>query len=431
MGINLCWGESLNPEKLEVNFKNIKKKGYQFVRIWLCRWGIRGLWHDGYIPEQSESTSDLGNLDLILNLSKNLDIKIIITIIPHAHFLVNYRHEVENPMDGWLGNPFRDIANTPYGFFYDHQVRTYFQDFLIYLYSCFPSNSLPFAVEICNEIDMISGLSNHLIVDWHKQILGFCKKLNAKILLTTSTAIPDSIPELFALEELDAISLHNYRFPYSSAIANLYYWKKKLSHFRKPIWVTEFDFSSQKAKRDCIALSYLQSALLASPCLNYGVGSCFWWWEETLEYDFVPKFILDIIFEWLHCNADNSLLHKLLATKKVAVHDYDRTQEIKIANFIGKNFRYLSKKIHHKVMSYFDDSIEYELVLKSGKNFLILIEASEDNPLQVKLQQDVSLRGKCYDISRLNGSFEITNVNLKLNSCWTAKCVQVLILQEN
>lgn len=102
MGINLCWGESLSPEKLELNFKNIKEKGYNFVRIWLCRWGIRGLWHDGYIPERSESTSDLGNLDLILNLSKNLDIKIIITIIPHAHFLVNSKYEVENPMDGWL-----------------------------------------------------------------------------------------------------------------------------------------------------------------------------------------------------------------------------------------------------------------------------------------------------------------------------------------
>ena len=207
----------------------------------------------------------------------------------------------------------------------------YFQDFLIYLYSCFPSNSLPFAVEICNEIDMVSKVPNHLIVDWHKQMLRCCKQLNPQILLTTSCAISDSIPELFALEELDAISLHNYRFPYSSAIANLHYWKKKLSHFGKPIWVTEFDFNSQKAERDDIALSYLQSAILASPCLSYEVGSCFWWWEETLEYDFVPKFILDVVLEWLHSNPDSSLFDKLFIAKKIEIKNYNRTQTIKMA----------------------------------------------------------------------------------------------------
>jgi hypothetical protein len=431
IGINLCWGKDLSSEKLEVTLKNIKEKGYNIARVWLCRWGIRGLWHDDYIPAQPESTCDLGNLDLVLNLSRKLDIKIIITIIPHAHFLANSKYEVENPIDGWLGNPFRENNNTPCSFFYDQQIRKYFHNFLTYLYDYFSINSPPFAVELCNEIDMIYGLSNHLIVDWHKQTLMFCKKLNPKILLTTSTAIPDSIPELLALEYLDAISLHNYRFPYSSAIANLHYWKKKLSHFGKPIWVTEFDFNSQKAERDGIALSYLQSAILASPCLRYEVGSCFWWWEETLEHDFMPKLILDVVFEWLHCNADNSLFNKLFATKKIDIRDYNRTQKIKMANFIGKNFRYLSKKIHHKIMSYFDNSIEYGLVLKSGKNFLILIEASEDNPTHVTLQQDVSLRGICYNISHSNGAFEATNVDLKLNSCWTTKCVQVLLLQEN
>jgi hypothetical protein len=426
-GINLCWGESLYPQYLESTLNNVKEKGYQFLRIWLCRWGVRGLWHEGYIPEIPESACDLNQLSSILILSKKLGIKVILVIIPHAHFLVVSKYEIENPIDGWIGNPFREVSRSPYRFFYDQETRMYFQSFLAYLYNHFPLGSEPIAIELCNEIDMISGLPDKLIIGWHRQILDFCKKLNPQIALTTSTAVPDSIPGLLKLKDLDMISLHNYHFPYSSAIANLYYWKSKLSKFKKPIWLTEFDFSSQKGEPNISSLTYLQTAVLASACLAYETGPFYWWWDHILSRQIVPKLGLDIIREWLSQNISYQHVNKLikiyfLASKK-------EREVLQMTRLRGKTLRFIKWKLVHKILSRFNNVPANRLILECGGNFLVLIEASTDDPVRVEIDQSYQLRGLCYNIG-LDGKALASYIETTQTKSWTATCVQILVLQE-
>jgi Cellulase (glycosyl hydrolase family 5) len=427
-GINLCWGDTLHSPAVKNTLENITNKGYKFVRIWLCRWGIKGLWHEKYIPEIPESASDLSSLNQILTLSKKLNIKVILVIIPHAHFLVISQYEIENPVDGWLGNPFRYVSQTPYHFFRSQETRSYFENFLVHLYKTFPSGAEPIAVELCNEVDMINGLKNGLIIDWHRQMLAFCKNLNPGILLTTSTAVPDSIPGLLKLRDLDMISLHNYRFPYSSAIANLCYWKNRLSKFEKPIWLTEFDFSSQQAKRDISSLAYLQSAALAAPCLKYATGVGYWWWENTLHQQIIPEQVLDIVYEWLSQNKNYQYIDDLINTFSLGV--VKEKKEIKMTRLGGKNLRFIGCKIFHKIISKFSIDFNDKLTLQCSGKFLVLIEASSDNPLQVEICHNYRLQGICYNVDPLGESHASVYFDTTQTKSWITRCVQILILQE-
>ena len=298
-----------------------------FLRIWLCRWGIRGLWHQEYIPKRPESAADLTSLSLILQMCNRFNIEVILTIVPHAHFLTTSHYEVENPKDSWFGNPFQSVSKSPYHFFRKLEVRYFFEKFLAYLYNSFPVHAPPFAVELCNEVDLIFQVPSNIIVDWHRQMFNFCKTLNSKVLLTTSTAVPDSIPALLSLESLDVISIHNYKWPYSTAIANLLYWKNKLSQFNKPLWLTEFDFHSQKAMRNTNSIVYLQSSIIAAYCLGYEMGPSFWWWENTLGQKIVPKLALSLVHEWLTMHQDY-YLYDLIAANYCCVEKQQSKETI-------------------------------------------------------------------------------------------------------
>ncbi len=423
-GINLCWGTYLNTNQMKPTVNQIEKDGYKVVRIWLCRWGIKGLWHQEYIPEQPNSALDLDNLSLFLQMCHKFDIKVILTIIPHAHFLTISRYEVENPQDAWLGNPFRNISRTPYQFFSDAKVRLCFKNFLGYLYKIFPANALPWSIELWNEVDMIANLPGWLVVDWHRQMLNLCKTLNSKVLLTTSTAVPDSLSDLFSLDSLDAISLHNYRFPYSSAIANLCYWKNSLSRFGKQLWLTEFDFNSQKAIRNAESRTYLQTALVAAPCLGYQIGPCFWWWESTLGHKILPQLALSKVCQWLTTHQNHHLVDLITAN----YCDRDQDTQIKSLNFLGKTRRYLVRKLFHKTISLFS-SCNNILALQSGNNFLVLVEASKINPVYLRFKKKAKFSGICYNL--LDGQTLTASIFNKDNQTyWLAQCVQILIIQK-
>lgn len=423
-GINICWGEYLDANRIEKTINQIVKDGYKVLRLWLCRWGIRGLWHQDYILEKPNSAIDLNNLILILKVCHKFEIKVILTIIPHAHFLTTYHYEVEKSEDAWPGNPFKKNLRTPYQFFKEPTIRFYFENFLYFLYKTFPSNALPWSIELWNEVDMVANLPKWLVVDWHRQMLNFCKKLNPQILLTTSTAVPDSLSELFSLDSLDAISLHNYRFPYSSAIANLYYWHKSLSTFNKPLWLTEFGFSSQRAVKNTDSIAYLQSAVITSPCLGYQLGPCFWWWESILSLEIVPKLALSKVFEWLTKHPKNCFVDLI----NVNYINQQKTEKIGVPNFLGKTPRYLARKSFHKAIS-FVKKMNNALALQSDNNFLVIIEASKSNSVRLSFRQKGIFFGTCYNLID-EQNFLASCFHKDHQTYWLAECVQILIIQK-
>lgn len=394
--MNLCWGEHLNIANLEKTLNIFRDDGYTVLRIWLCQWGIRGIWHDQYLPQKPESAIDLEKLKIILQMCKSFNIKVILTILPHAHFLTKVCNDIDNLQEGWLGNPFIKVAKSPYQFFSNKQIRSYFENFLIHLFSSFPIDAPLFAVELFNEVDLIANIPSHLLVDWHQQMLSCCKNLNPKILLTTSMAVPDSVPKLLELDTLDVISVHNYRWPYSNAIANLRYWKQTLSRFGKPIWVTEFDFSSQGPTQSADSIAYLQSAALAGYCLGYEVGYCPWWWETRLGEGILPKSLIPIIKQWF--SSQNEYHFTDLITSTTAQVKYEQPSLKSNLNFSGKTHRYLLKRLWHQSASLLKNNQPY-CSIGSDRNFLILIEASPQKPLNIKFGLKGRYRGVCYNIS--------------------------------
>ncbi|OQA95663.1 MAG: hypothetical protein BWY22_02082 [Bacteroidetes bacterium ADurb.Bin217] len=191
---------------------------------------------------------------------------------------------------GWQFNPYKHISDvsTPLDVFNSAEARMYYKHRIRYIFSRWGYSPAFSTYQIINEIDQISYNSEKLlrttIFSWTSEMADYITNtLQYPIMLTSNYAGFDMKPYVFALDNIDVVTIHYYGNFRNHDILNLYgRVKTDWKTFNKPIIIDETGGHHSYGTYDKIS-PLLYKNRLFSTTFSGGAGSAIqYYWDVYL-----------------------------------------------------------------------------------------------------------------------------------------------------
>ncbi|MFP4055551.1 MAG: DUF5060 domain-containing protein [Candidatus Brocadiia bacterium] len=267
LGQNVCWASNFTRF-----LQRIEDYGGNYVRIWLCPWSLR-----------LEEPLEPGKYDL--RTAKALDDLLDQCLRRGIYVQLVFRHHGMH--DGeWDNNPY-NAANGgpcqwPGDFFTLPAAKDLHKRFLDYVVARWGHSPAVFAWELWNEVDLARADRDSDVVDWHREMAAYLKKIDVhRHLVTTSVSNSSRCFQLFELADIDFVPVHFYAPDAAKHIHDSYVRYRKL---RKPVFIGEFS-RGHKPSDDLHDTEGVQlhAALWLAFCTPLAGNAMPWWWDTYIE----------------------------------------------------------------------------------------------------------------------------------------------------
>jgi hypothetical protein len=276
IGQNVAWTQDYEPY-----LRRQKETGQNWVRIWLCPWNIQ--------LETAPAEYDLdaaARLDRIVQCAEENGV--CIQLVLNYHGMVSGESWAKNPYNSANGGP----CHLPSQFFSNERARELFKRRLDYIAARWGYSTSIFAWELFNEVDIGEYATFDDVVQWHREMSDYLRKVDpGKHLITTSLHRDGGRSEIWNLPGIDFVQAHLYDPDIEKKLLELHFATRDL---KKPVFVGEYGRggSPTDAQRDPEGRD-LQRALWGSFMLPFAGSAMPWWWDSyirprKLEYVFAP-----------------------------------------------------------------------------------------------------------------------------------------------
>jgi hypothetical protein len=292
IGINMGWEVketgSVQKYTYDFLFPELKKRGCNLVRTWMCPWNLPLEWKK-VAPgkyrddDQTYNRSAVKRLDELLALAERHGIYLILTL--------DYHGALKTKPDDWGGNnhwsshPYNRSnggpCERPIDFFTHGEARRLYRNRLRYLVARWSHSPRICAWELWNEVDHVmeeTKIPPEVIVEWHREMARYLREIDPHRHLVTTSVSHVELPGLFEIEAIDFSQTHLYGktdgFP--GRIRDL-----ERKH-KKPHVVGEFafDWKSPQGQDPAAFETELHLGLWRGLFSPTPVLPLTWWWEH-------------------------------------------------------------------------------------------------------------------------------------------------------
>jgi hypothetical protein len=282
IGANVSWAGERGTRDYDDWLPEYAKAGANWGRVWLSP-----TWTTFSIERSRSGTVDLANawrLDYVLNLAERNGLYLALCIDSYnvLRDRINWPEWERSPYNAANGG----AASNPLDFWSDAESARRYRDKLRYLVARWGPSPNVFAWEFWNEVDGVADYRLAPVLEWHRRMGAFLKKLDPyRHLVSTSfggNGAGAGDASVFALPEMDYSVSHLYDAPDGpSAVASA---QRRLGELGKPHFVAEFgaDASGSRSDDDPEGLQ-LHDPLWASIAVGASGGSMLWWWDSYIH----------------------------------------------------------------------------------------------------------------------------------------------------
>lgn len=297
VGENLGWVSGAG-ETYEVYLRKIGNAGANWIRLWMCSWGLTALeWMASAGPMyrglEGYSLENAARTDRIFEEALAQGIAIQLVINHHGQ----YSTEV-NP--NWDSNP-ENVKNggflkDPKEFFTHPEAKQRYRDRVRYLAARWGAYPNLFAWELWNEVNNTDALrkgsveEKRAVLAWHREMAAYLRELDPHDhLITTSGCVADESFEdaTWGLAEFDFNQAHDYVDNLPDRIRSQS--ERMLAH-GKPFFFGELGIADHQAPEweSGTPLHDMLWASLVSPVAGTAMT---WWWDLHVEkHNLYPHF---------------------------------------------------------------------------------------------------------------------------------------------
>lgn len=284
VGVNLAWwSTSLASHDYDNWFKSLSTNSGNYARIWMANWSF-SLHKNSYDNFETRQSIAI-RLDHVLDVAKEEDVYIMLTLINHGQFSA-----ITNPE--WAENVYNTknggMCSIPLQFFTSAEARALYKNELLYIISRYGYSENIFAWELFNEVDWIDGYSMGagFVTSWHREMAEFLHANDPyDHLVTTSYKYTTGTPA-YALDAIDFCAPHSY------AYGDVNFYPKLISEmttianrYDKPVFMGEIGINWESGDSsyhtDYTGVTILQACwggiLSGSGSANH------WWWDSWVE----------------------------------------------------------------------------------------------------------------------------------------------------
>ncbi|MFP4028733.1 MAG: DUF5060 domain-containing protein [Candidatus Brocadiia bacterium] len=266
IGQNVAWAQDYEPY-----FRRQEETGQNFVRVWLCPWNLK--------IEQKPGRYDLDagmRLDRIFRLARQHELRIQLVLV--AHDMLTGKAWKNNPYNSRNGGP----CYLESEFFTDSEAKKLFKRRLDYMVARYSYSPNLFAWELFNEVDLAQYRSFDDVVEWHKEMSVYLKKIDPNNhLVTTSVSQKVTGKALWQIGSIDFIPAHLYGPDVPVRVVKEYLQMRGL---KKPYFIAEYGRGSTlaEANKDQFGCE-LRDALWGTFMLPVGGNAMPWWWDSHIR----------------------------------------------------------------------------------------------------------------------------------------------------
>ena len=286
VGINLSWWTSSSRKTYDylVWMENMSAHNMNIARIWMATWGFALHWGERF-DHFDDRLNSAARLDRVLEIAKENDVYIMLTLINHGQF-----SSTANPL--WSNNPYNvingGILEKPEHFFTNHQAREVYKNELLYIIGRYGYSNHIMAWELWNEVNWtdnadVNALNIHM---WHKEMAEFIKANDPyNHMVTTSYNYEDG--SAYSLNAIDFANPHNYNYNNKNINYALPPVQEKLfQRYNKPILHSEIGINWQSGRQtadlDPNGVTLRQAAWAGMMGGGAG-GAMHWWWDSWVH----------------------------------------------------------------------------------------------------------------------------------------------------
>jgi len=267
VGQNVCWASNY-----DYFAQKIQAYGGNYLRVWLCPWNL-----------QLEDPKEPGKYDLrtakalddLLDLCQRRGLAVQLVLRYHGM-----------QRDSWDKNPYNTANGGPCkyagDFFTDARAKDLHKSFLDYVVARWGHSPAIFAWELWNEVDLARADRETDIVDWHRDMAAYLKRIDAnRHLVTTSVSAPGRCAGLFELPDLDFVPVHIYGPDVFTRVYESYLAYRPL---RKPIFIGEFSAGTRPSDdlEDARGI-HLHAGLWLAFTTPLAGNAMPWWWDTFID----------------------------------------------------------------------------------------------------------------------------------------------------
>jgi len=267
LGQNVCWATNY-----DYFLEKIQSYGGNYVRVWLCPWNL-----------QLEDPKEPGKYDLraaqaiddLLGLCRKRGVYVQLVLRYHGM-----------STDSWDKNPYNTANGGPCklasDFFTDGRAKDLHRSFLDYVVARWGHSPAVFAWELWNEADLARADRESDLVDWHRDMAAYLKKIDPnRHLVTTSVASPGRCTGLFELPDIDFVPVHFYAPDMFARIPEAWLLYRRL---RKPVFIGEFSSGFRPADDlDDAAGVRLHAGFWLALTTPLAGNAMPWWWDTYVD----------------------------------------------------------------------------------------------------------------------------------------------------
>ncbi len=208
LGENLGWVSPPTLETWKGYLQECQKAGINWIRIWMCPWGMTEIeWTGrGY---HGLGRYSLGNARMIDGIFQEAEERGI-----YIQWVVNHHGQYSaetNPI--WDQNPYNSknggFLKSPAEFFTNEEARRHYRDRLRYLVGRWGYSTHLLAWEFWNEVNLTSGFSFPVVKRWHEDMASYLRSIDPYDHLLTTSAAGD-FREIYTIGGLDYLQTHAY-----------------------------------------------------------------------------------------------------------------------------------------------------------------------------------------------------------------------------
>lgn len=360
IGLNLAWGWG-EGRTYDYDFwlAELAKNKVNYVRLWLAP-------HDNphaktfalYTPNIKFHRFDLENawrLDHVLETAENLDIRAMLCVNTHSSLVSvqKYRGLFEDlTLHYTHGGPLK----TPTEFWTNEAAKKEYRDRLRYIVARYGYSPNVFAWELWNEVDLTADYNFEVISEWHRENIGYLRKLDPwRHLVTTSNAkYRNPLP---AAESLDLYQDHTYQWKDDGVYGDQRAEKRTMPYLYGEFGIPYSSIGGATIQAQTLdpAALHLHNALFASVGQAQSGTPMAWFWYNYLEpgkhypiyksfanwiegFDFIKQNAMPFGDEEVHADSDKLKISGVRGQTQGLIWVWNRThnyEQVRTSNAVA------------------------------------------------------------------------------------------------
>lgn len=288
VGENMAWQQNNIYQNYTAWLDKLSDNGGNFIRLWLCHWGIGLEWKkgvNGFDGLRRYHQNAAFYLDWLLDRCAEKDVYVMLCL--------NHHGQVSSQVNpNWNESPYNTAnggmcANT-WDFFTNATAKSTLKNRLRYVLARWGYQRSIMAWELFNEVDWTDQFEQRKadVAAWHVEMAGFLKQKDVQNhLVTTSYAQDPYDAEVWNHPDIDLSQTHYYIDAANMERALVQGCRNYLDAFGKPTLNGEFGISTGGAGLSSTdpAGIHIHNALWAS-LFGGGLGAgASWWWDSYID----------------------------------------------------------------------------------------------------------------------------------------------------